>query len=78
MISSSTVLDEKLEELQIGSDTPKYAHYAESASVTEGYVLGTPVQALCGELFVPSRDPKKFPICPPCKEIMDILFLDTE
>lgn len=53
----------------------KYAHYAESASVTEGYVLGTPVLAICGKLFIPSRDPKKFPICPICKEIADALFL---
>lgn len=60
------------------SDTPKFSHYAEAVSVTEGYVLGTPVQALCGELFVPSRDPKKFPICPICKDIVDALFLPQD
>lgn len=60
------------------SDIPKFSHYAEAVSVTEGYVLGTPVQALCGELFVPSRDPKKFPICPICKEIVDALFLSQD
>lgn len=53
----------------------KFAHYAESASVTEGYVLGTPVQALCGKVFVPSRNPERLPICPICKEIVDALFL---
>lgn len=59
-------------------DEPRYAHYAESVSVTEGYVLGTPVMAICGKLFVPSRDPKKFPVCPICKEIADALFLGEE
>ena len=52
-----------------------FAHYAESASVTEGYIMGTPVIALCGAIFIPSRDPEKLRICPSCKEIMDALFL---
>lgn len=56
-------------------DSNHFAHYAEKVSVTEGYVLGTPVMAICGKVFVPSRDPEKFPICPVCKEIMDSLFL---
>lgn len=62
---------------EIGTEfnQPKYAHYAESVSVTEGYVLGTPIVAICGKLFIPSRDPEKFPICPICKEIAEALFL---
>lgn len=55
-------------------DENKFAHYAEKVSVTEGYVLGTPVLAVCGKLFVPSRDPKKFPLCPICKKICEALF----
>ena len=70
---TSTELLEQIELFE--KEAPKLAHYAESVSVTQGYVLGTPVQAICGELFVPSRDPKKFPICPICKEIVDALFL---
>jgi hypothetical protein len=54
----------------------KFAHYAEAASVTEGYVMGTPVLAICGKVFVPSRDPEKLRICPICKEIADALFLN--
>jgi hypothetical protein len=53
----------------------RFAHYAEKVSVTEGYVLGTPVLAVCGKLFIPSRDPKKFPLCPICKKISEALFL---
>ncbi len=56
----------------------KFAHYAEKVSVTEGYVLGTPVLAVCGELFIPSRDPKKFPLCPICKKISEALFFSEE
>jgi hypothetical protein len=57
------------------NDENKFAHFAEKTSVTEGYVLGTPVLAVCGKIFIPSRDPKKFPLCPICKKIAEALFL---
>lgn len=38
-------------------------------SVVESLVTGTPVRALCGKVWVPSRDPKRYPLCPTCKEI---------
>jgi hypothetical protein len=56
----------------------RFAHYAESSEVTEGYIMGTPVIALCGKIFVPSRDPLKLRICPICKQIAEALFLGTE
>ncbi len=40
-------------------------------SVAEGIVNGTAVRALCGKVWVPSRDPKRYPICPTCKEIAE-------
>jgi len=27
-------------------------------------INATPVMALCGKVWVPGRDPQKFPICP--------------
>ena len=38
-------------------------------SVVEGIVNRTPVRALCGKVWVPDRDPKRYPVCPTCKEI---------
>ncbi|CAM5593032.1 hypothetical protein SMICM304S_11492 [Streptomyces microflavus] len=32
---------------------------------------GTPVVVLCGKVWVPGRDPKKYPVCPMCKEIYE-------
>jgi hypothetical protein len=26
---------------------------------------------LCGKVWVPSRDPSRFPVCPECKDIYD-------
>ena len=34
-------------------------------------VNGTAVKALCGKIWVPGRDPKRYPLCPTCKEIAE-------
>ena len=59
-------------------DSNHFAHYAEKAKATEGYIMGTPVIALCGKVFVPHRNPEKLRICPSCKKILDGLFLSSE
>jgi hypothetical protein len=41
-----------------------------AAKVTQAIINGTPVTALCGYTWVPSRDPKKLPICEACKAIV--------
>ena len=71
----STVLDRETDvDLQTGE--PIVAHIIKSepgksasAIVTEARVFGTALEALCGETFVPQRDPKKYPMCDVCKEI---------
>ena len=40
-------------------------------SVVEGMVNGTAVKALCGKIWVPGRNPKRYPLCPTCKEIAE-------
>ncbi|MFI0404688.1 DUF3039 domain-containing protein [Actinomadura sp. 3N508] len=52
-------------------DHERFAHYVKKAKITESAVSGTPVIALCGKVWVPNRDPKKFPVCPECKEIYE-------
>ena len=37
----------------------------------ESAMTGNPVIALCGKVWVPGRDPEKFPVCPMCKEIYE-------
>ena len=68
---------EDTETVDANTGEPKFAHYADSASVTEGYIMGKAVMAICGKLFIPSRDPHKFPICPICKELAEVLYLDV-
>ena len=50
-------------------DHERLAHYVEKDKLAEAYVMGTPVIALCGKVWVPSRDPSRFPVCPECKEL---------
>jgi hypothetical protein len=40
-----------------------------AAKVLEARIHGTPVEALCGHVWVPSRDPRSLPLCDACKEI---------
>ena len=40
-------------------------------SVVEGMVNRTAVRALCGKEWVPGRDPKRYGLCPTCKEIAE-------
>ena len=42
-------------------------------SVIDGMVNATPVRALCGKVWVPGRDPQKFPLCPTCREIVEAM-----
>lgn len=58
-------------------DAERFAHIVFSpgrdgaAAVLEARVAGTPVEALCGKRWIPRRDPRRFPLCPDCKEIVE-------
>jgi hypothetical protein len=42
-----------------------------AAKVLEARIYGTPLEALCGHVWVPSRDPKQLPLCDKCKDIYE-------
>jgi Protein of unknown function (DUF3039) len=52
-------------------DHERFSHYVAKEKLADAMINGTPVVALCGKVWVPSRDPKKYPVCPECKEIYD-------
>jgi Protein of unknown function (DUF3039) len=50
--------------------TPKDGEFVSlENSVVGGMINGTPVKALCGKIWVPGRDPQRYPLCPTCKEV---------
>ncbi|MGB8382019.1 MAG: DUF3039 domain-containing protein [Dermatophilaceae bacterium] len=63
--------EEVLPEVQEPGDHERFSHYVRKEKILESAVSGTPVVALCGKVWVPGRDPQKFPVCPMCKEIYD-------
>jgi len=67
---SQTVLDRDTR-LEDDQDHERLSHYVARDKLTEAMVMGTPVVALCGKIWVPSRNPEKYPVCPECKEIWD-------
>jgi hypothetical protein len=54
-------------------DHERFAHYVQKDKIVDSAVSGTPVVALCGKVWVPTRDPKRFPVCPECKKIYESL-----
>ena len=67
------LLDQELETAE-----PIVAHIVKTepgesaaAKLMEARIYGTPLEALCGHVWVPSRDPKQVPMCQNCKEIYD-------
>ena len=42
-----------------------------ASKVLEARIYGTPIEALCGHVWIPSRDPKLLPLCDKCKDIYE-------
>lgn len=62
--------EEQLQDAEPG-DHERFAHYVRKEKIMESALSGEPVIALCGKVWVPGRDPNKFPVCPTCQEIYD-------
>jgi hypothetical protein len=64
---------------ELEDDDPKVAHIVKvrpgesaTAKVLEARVTGTPLEALCGHVWVPERDPRNLPLCQRCREVYDV------
>jgi hypothetical protein len=71
------VIVEEEEDLRIDEDDgahDRFAHYVRKADIVRSNVEGVPVMALCGKVWIPNRDPDRYPVCPTCKEIRARLF----
>src|SRR5688572_18196084 len=71
------ITEERVEELETGE--PVFAHIVKTkpgedaaAKVLEARIYGTPLEALCGHRWVPSRDPSRHPVCSKRKEVYEL------
>ncbi len=63
---------ERMSHIVLEGYTPEEGDFvATGPSVVEGMVNGTAVRALCGKIWVPGRNPQRFPLCPTCREIAE-------
>jgi glutaredoxin len=68
-----TLVEEETQTSHDDGDHERFAHYVRKDKIVESAVTGAPVIALCGKVWVPNRDPQKFPVCPDCKKIYEKL-----
>lgn len=56
------------------NDDNSNAHLITKDDWAKAYVMGEEVQALCGKMWVPHKDPERLPMCPLCAETFQQLF----
>jgi len=70
-VSTQTLEDPKTSDSDTGNEL---FHYVRKSKIAESAVMGTLVEALCGEVFPVTKTPKPgAPVCPRCKEIYESL-----
>lgn len=52
-------------------DGDRFAHYVRKDRLSRAAGKGQAVVALCGKVWVPTRNAKNYPLCPKCKAIRD-------
>ncbi len=70
---SSTGLLERtqVEQEKSPGDGDRFAHFVRRDKADNAMITGQPVVALCGKVWIPTRDASRYPVCPTCKELRD-------
>lgn len=76
--TTSVLEPDRIERPLEPGDHDRFAHYADRDKIVEASVMGTPLVALCGKVWVPSRDPARYPVCPTCQDIYEGLEPDDD
>jgi hypothetical protein len=73
-VSSSDILERPdVRDADTGNANEVF-HYVRKNKIAESAVMGTMVEALCGEVFPVTKTPKPgSPVCPACKEVYNQL-----
>jgi hypothetical protein len=69
IVSTQTLDSPQTADAETGAEV---FHYVKKEKIAESAVMGTMVQALCGEIFPVTKTPKPgSPVCGACKEIYE-------
>lgn len=84
VVSTQTADDTEVNLGPPSTERAKSAHIVKTqpgesavAKVYEARMYGTAIEALCGEVFVPSQDPLKLPKCDKCVEIYELYRMEN-
>jgi hypothetical protein len=76
-VSSSDILERPDVRDSDTGNANEVFHYVKKNKIAESAVMGTMVEALCGEVFPVTKSPKPgSPVCPACQEIYNSLKKD--
>lgn len=56
-----------------GEERDRQKHYVKHDALEAAMLHGVPAKALCGKLWLPGRDPSKYPLCKTCEKIFKSL-----
>lgn len=71
MTESDTKTVQKPDARTSRGDSDEVAHIVMKDDQMRGYMSGTPIQALCGKVWVPTRNYNGMPVCQNCVEKRD-------
>jgi hypothetical protein len=73
-MSAGTAFDEKIDEKVDTTDSGDhdlFSHYIPKSAFDQVWLDGKPATALCGKVWLPTKDASKYPVCPDCKNVYD-------
>lgn len=70
---TSTETDIRPETTDSDGDHDRFSHYVKKGDIVRANIEGVPVRALCGKVWIPNRDPNRYPVCKTCEEIMGLI-----
>jgi len=65
----STQTVERTTTITEDGDHDRFSHYFRKSDLDSAFLDGETITAICGASTVPTRDPKKFTVCPTCKAV---------
>lgn len=54
-------------------DHDLFSHYVTKTALEKAIFDGVPTLALCGKMWLPTKDPSRYPVCPMCKDKYEAL-----
>lgn len=70
LVMTDLLIAPQLTDPEAEQEEPKEAHIVSKEDQMRGYIEGSPITALCGRVWVPSRDYTNLPVCERCKETL--------